>query len=39
MGYGGKLTGSESRDDVFTTYKMTSIWASQRYFQEEEDLC
>ena len=21
MGYGGKLTGSELRDDVFTTYK------------------
>ena len=39
VGYGGKLTGSESRDDVFTTYKMTSICASQRYFQAEEDLC
>ena len=38
MGYGGELTGSELRDDVFTTYKMTSICASQRNFQVEEDL-
>ena len=39
MEYGGKLTGSELRDYVFTTYKVTSICVSQRYFQGDKDLC